>query len=579
MQTPLAFSFFVVLLAAVQPVTAQDKPILAVMEIEDKTGKFTDKQIQQAATYLRSKLEVAGTFMVVPKSRQEKALIRELRKESYKDCYAEQCQIELGKELAADTILRSAVTEFAGMCSLTSVLIDLAGAAVVGGAHRDFGCSETGLKGAMIAVVKELEQEAPRRGRAEIVDDGRDAPANTTEKSGPVFGVVRFVTDPPGAKVKVDGKFLEGKTPLSGFLRLGGSHVEIVAPEGYLGTHGRELLANKETKEYQLARVPASLVVRAFAPDSQLVAGARVFVDGNLLGVTPGNFGRVVSGRRTIRLEHPSFRTSSKSIVVRADATTEVDFSLTYREGTLKVANATIRDEDYVLSNRRAKVEVAGRSYTTPLEAHLREGTHNIEVTALGGKPLAKKIAIRDGKTTSISPELAADKGILDQWGRVYSKATKDKCPPEKFELGWLDSYGVSLLSEFMPIGPILRAFPAAGFYEDIGLWSWVWNLEASAVALIGLYAIYSMVDSSEFFGSDRIGVKIAGLSGSVVAYWAVDLFMYWDVIPKARRDKCLRKHGYLSCSSQRKADKHATPLILPLLTEHGTGALLQISF
>lgn len=32
------------------PILAQDKPILAVMEIEDTTGKFTDKQIQQAAT-------------------------------------------------------------------------------------------------------------------------------------------------------------------------------------------------------------------------------------------------------------------------------------------------------------------------------------------------------------------------------------------------------------------------------------------------------------------------------------------------------------------------------------------------
>ena len=74
MHKTVGFVALLTTLAIAIPALAQEKPILAVMEIEDETGKSTTKQIEQAAKYLRSKLEVSGTCMVVPKSRQDNPL-------------------------------------------------------------------------------------------------------------------------------------------------------------------------------------------------------------------------------------------------------------------------------------------------------------------------------------------------------------------------------------------------------------------------------------------------------------------------------------------------------------------------
>jgi hypothetical protein len=54
-----------------------------------------------------------------------KEQIKDLKNESYKTCYDDSCQIELGKALAASHILRSQVTRFGSRCVLNAELFDL----------------------------------------------------------------------------------------------------------------------------------------------------------------------------------------------------------------------------------------------------------------------------------------------------------------------------------------------------------------------------------------------------------------------------------------------------------------------
>ena len=106
--------------------SAADKPMLAVMEFEDRSGNLPERTLSDAAEYLRSALASSGKFILIAKERQEKAMIAEMKKESYKLCNDKNCQIPLGQALSADTILRTTINFFGGVYTITSELIDLA---------------------------------------------------------------------------------------------------------------------------------------------------------------------------------------------------------------------------------------------------------------------------------------------------------------------------------------------------------------------------------------------------------------------------------------------------------------------
>jgi len=117
------------------------KPKIAVMEIEDTSKRFDATLIENATEILRSKLTATDLFVVIDKSRQHeklKALIKEQKKESYKECYDERCQIPLGQALAADTILRSSISCITDTCVLSVELVDLAKEATIRGGSAEF---------------------------------------------------------------------------------------------------------------------------------------------------------------------------------------------------------------------------------------------------------------------------------------------------------------------------------------------------------------------------------------------------------------------------------------------------------
>jgi len=145
----LIFSFFLY----------AEKPKLAVMSIDDQSEKLSEKIKNSATTLLRMHLSSSGSFIVIEEGRQQKVLndlIKEMKKESYKMCYDDKCQIPLGQALSADTILRSTVTELGGVFVLGVELIDLAKEAVTKAANFEFDGTEQGMTEAVKKIVHDL---------------------------------------------------------------------------------------------------------------------------------------------------------------------------------------------------------------------------------------------------------------------------------------------------------------------------------------------------------------------------------------------------------------------------------------
>ena len=211
----LALSFAFQLLAEYD----DDKQKLAVMEFEDSSGKLQAKTLSDATEYIRGKLVSSNKYIVIAKERQEKALIKEMKKESYKLCNDKNCQIPLGQALSADTILRTTISFFGGTYTITSELIDLAKEATVKGATESFNGDEKELKNALDSIVSQLVSDS----KNQPVYTAQPAPApvishpvvqltpeqiacNNARKTNEIGSWEAYIKDFPGGKCVPEAK-------------------------------------------------------------------------------------------------------------------------------------------------------------------------------------------------------------------------------------------------------------------------------------------------------------------------------------------------------------------------------------
>ena len=137
-----------------------DKQKLAVMEFEDLSGKLSRETLAGATEYMRGAFVSTNKYVVIAKERQEKAMIKEMKKESYKSCNDKNCQIPLGQALSADTILRTTISFFGGVYVITSELIDLAKEATVSGAKEKCNGTEESFMEAIDKITAQIAETA-----------------------------------------------------------------------------------------------------------------------------------------------------------------------------------------------------------------------------------------------------------------------------------------------------------------------------------------------------------------------------------------------------------------------------------
>jgi hypothetical protein len=132
-------------------------PVVAVFDIEDRGAGLAPDVRARLSDYLAMRLAAGGAFQVVPRDQLKERLVTKKR-ESYRDCYAQSCQIEIGRELAAQKSLSTMVVKLGSRCMVTAVLYDLRKAASEGGASARGGCSEDGIVSSLEQMVGQLSR-------------------------------------------------------------------------------------------------------------------------------------------------------------------------------------------------------------------------------------------------------------------------------------------------------------------------------------------------------------------------------------------------------------------------------------
>ncbi|MCK5805739.1 MAG: SUMF1/EgtB/PvdO family nonheme iron enzyme, partial [Lentisphaeria bacterium] len=146
------------------------KPIVAVFEIQtSKRVRLSREAKSNLSVYLASRLTSSGAYEVVAKE-MLRAALRKKKKESYKRCYKQSCQIAIGQELSADKSLASRIMKIGKKCVVTVALYDLKKATTEKGADAQGGCSEEALMVAVkTAVAKLVAPSAQSKDRAPMV--------------------------------------------------------------------------------------------------------------------------------------------------------------------------------------------------------------------------------------------------------------------------------------------------------------------------------------------------------------------------------------------------------------------------
>ena len=147
---------------------------------------------------------------------------------------------------------------------------------------------------------------------------------------------------PAGANVSVDGHD-DGRTPVTVRDLDRGAHRVTITHDGYATVERRVVISTTRpsqsmtvalarpraaaSRAAQTASVPPGRVAGALAVASR-PAGARVYMDGTLVGTTPMSLASVPAGSHAIRLEHDGYRRWSSSVRVVAGEEHRVTASL-----------------------------------------------------------------------------------------------------------------------------------------------------------------------------------------------------------------------------------------------------------
>ena len=198
----LAFVGAVLLPAAA---SAQDgRIVVAVFPLQDTAQVLSDDAEKNLTDYYGVKLAESGRFIIVPRNDIESA-VRRLKAESYDACYDQSCQIEIGKEVAAQKALHTQVVRVGDSCAVASTLYDLRMGAAETAASERGGCTENELVESIEKVATTLGARTGAAPSATAPPPPPPPPAAPPPPATPTFSL-RVTADPSTADVLVDGK-------------------------------------------------------------------------------------------------------------------------------------------------------------------------------------------------------------------------------------------------------------------------------------------------------------------------------------------------------------------------------------
>ena len=279
---------------------AADGPIVALFDLQDKGSDLPARTLENLADFLAARLAQGG-YQVVPRD-QIRQRLREAQKESYKECYDQSCQIELGRELAAQKTLATRILRLGDKCQVTAELYDLRRAATDLAATAEADCKD---ENSLLEAVKSIGEQ--------LVKPLLESKQATVGRLEELEKLLKDDKTPAARRVERAWELTRQVAQDS-----------MVAESGRAGTLKRFLAAfgddnphRKEAQKMLGAFLPGSLLVKTEPP------GALVSIDGKPVGQAP--VGRELKeGEHKVLATLDGYLTGERTVAVRAGSREEI---------------------------------------------------------------------------------------------------------------------------------------------------------------------------------------------------------------------------------------------------------------
>lgn len=162
-------------------------PVVAVFNVEMSGAAIAPATVERLGSFLAGRLAASGAFEVVPRSQVKMRLV-ESTKESYRDCYDQACQIELGREMAADKSVAAEVLQLGGGCTVNLALYDLGRATTDVAASADGPCTEVGVVETIKDATERLVSAWQRKAGTGVIGTASASPAGGSTDPSAVRG-------------------------------------------------------------------------------------------------------------------------------------------------------------------------------------------------------------------------------------------------------------------------------------------------------------------------------------------------------------------------------------------------------
>ena len=179
---------FVFFLLSFQLLADNDEKLkLAVMDLEDLSGKLSEETLAGASEYIRVAFASTNRYIIISKERQ-KDTVSDMRKKfntdpRYKSCTDKNCQIQLGQALSADLIVKTSISFFADSYTLSSELIDLEKEATIFAAREEYDGSQKAMKTAMDNIIVKIVEAEKKENKAIVAQEKFEKEKESKEKA------------------------------------------------------------------------------------------------------------------------------------------------------------------------------------------------------------------------------------------------------------------------------------------------------------------------------------------------------------------------------------------------------------
>lgn len=384
--------------------------VVAVTDLQTlDVSDFSPIQRQKFTSFMDSVVAAAG-LRTVPRS-EIAAQLAQQQADSYRDCYDEACQIELGKAVAAQKALTSTWTRLGSGCVLAIRLYDLRSSVAEFSTKADALCEEEGLRAAIETVGRALKarRQGGYKGFSMDLLDGQAVKNPPSDESGYLRIRAEAKGEPGlGIEVYING-VLEG-TIASGFFTKElplGRYIVLLRTAGDMFAHQRfDIEMSSSNVQIPKEGIVQLLPTFGLLEIEGMPESATLVINGEPLRIRGRYSAAYRIGTYSIMVEAPGYLPfAAQEISVRPGETSRLEYRLNRNAGSLTINGAPIGAE--VLIDE----QVSG---TLPLAlADVNVGEHVIELRARGYHPRRQVVSIRRAEESTVTLELEPKRARL----------------------------------------------------------------------------------------------------------------------------------------------------------------------